>query len=289
MAEDFWQPPDLDGTVAVVTGASRGVGRGIAEVLGQCGATVVVTARSTRDGSGREERPGSVEETAEAVTAAGGQGVPVAVDHTELAQIEALFARVREEQGGRLDLVVCNAWGGYENYDRAAFDLKFWEAPPENWAKMIDRGVRMSYLTARAAAPLLIERGRGLLLFTGAGDRGVYLGNLVYDVAKAALIRMAWGMAEELRPHGVTAIALLPGFTRTEGVMSMYGGDLSITNSTQYVGRSVVALLTDPGVDRLSGLQLRTGDVAATYGFPDTDGRFLPPFEIGGIRSDVTS
>jgi NAD(P)-dependent dehydrogenase (short-subunit alcohol dehydrogenase family) len=188
---------------------------------------------------------------------------------------------VRQEQG-RLDLLVNNAWGGYERYDPAAFQLPFWEQPAEYWKRMITAGVRTHYVAARLAAPMMIEQRRGLIVGTGFGDRGKYLGNLVYDVAKAAVIRLAWGMAQELRDHGVAAVSLHPGFTRTEKVLDGYGGDLGPTNSPQYVGRAIAVLAADPSVLEKSGQELRVGDVAAEYGFTDVDGRFVPPFELSG-------
>jgi NAD(P)-dependent dehydrogenase (short-subunit alcohol dehydrogenase family) len=275
-----WEPPDLAGRVAVVTGASRGVGKGIAEVLGECGATVYVTGRSTRTRSGVGGAPGTVEDTAELVTASGGDGIAAVCDHTDEGQVAALFGRVGEEQDGRLDLLVNNAWGGYEEYDPSGFGLSFWKQPSEYWERMIDRGVRLQYLAARHAAPMMVGRGSGLIIGTAAGDRGRYLGNLVYDVAKAAVGRMAFGMSRELGQYGVAALTLLPGFTRTEAVLALYKGDFAPTNSTQYVGRAVAVLAADPDVMRHSGESLRVADVAQSYGFVDVDGRWVPPFEL---------
>ncbi len=275
-----WTPPDLAGRVAVVTGASRGVGKGIAEVLGECGATVYATGRSTRTSSGPGGSPGTVEDTAELVTASGGTGIAAVCDHADERQVTALFERVAEEQGGRLDLLVNNAWGGYEEYDPAGFGLSFWTQPAEYWERMIDLGVRLQYLAARHAAPIMVAQGSGLIIGTAAGDRGRYLGNLVYDVAKAAVARMAFGMSIELRPHGVAALTLLPGFTRTEAVLELFKGDFTPTNSTQYVGRAVAVLAADRDVMRHSGEALRVADVAQSYGFVDVDGRWVPPFEL---------
>jgi NAD(P)-dependent dehydrogenase (short-subunit alcohol dehydrogenase family) len=275
-----WSPPDLGGRVAVVTGVSRGVGKGVAEVLGECGATVYVTGRSTLAASGGGGPSGTVDETAELVTSSGGQGIAAACDHGDERQVAALFARVKDEQRGRLDLLVNNAWGGYEEYDPSGFTQPFWEQSTEYWGRMIDRGARFQYLAARHAAPLMIARTGGLIIGTAAGDRGRYLGNLVYDVAKSAVARMAFGMATELRPHGVAALTLLPGFTRTEAVLALYTGDLAPTHSTQYVGRAVAVLAADSDVMRHSGESLRVADVAVAYGFVDVDGRFVPPFEL---------
>jgi NAD(P)-dependent dehydrogenase (short-subunit alcohol dehydrogenase family) len=275
--------PTLTNTVAVVTGASRGVGRAIAQVLGEAGATVYVTGRSSRAGARTENLSGTVEETAEEVTAHGGTGIGVRCDHTVDVEVEALFARVRQEQG-RLDLLVNNAWGGYEQWDGAAFTLPFWEQPLRRWEGMFTAGVRAQLVASRFAAPLLIERGSGLIVSTIAWAYGEYLGNLFYDVAKAAIVRMVFGMARELRPHGVAAAALAPGFMRTERVMAEHAKspfDLSVTESPTYTGRAVAALAADREIMVKSGQVLTVGDLAREYGFTDVDGRQPPAFRIG--------
>jgi NAD(P)-dependent dehydrogenase (short-subunit alcohol dehydrogenase family) len=274
-----WHPRDLSGRIALVTGASRGVGRGVAEVLGECGATVYVSSRSVTGRPSAEGAPGTIEETAELVTAAGGSGIAMACDHGDDQQVADLLAQIRSRSGS-LDLLVNNAWGGYERYDAANFQLPFWQSPPELWQRMVNGGPRLQYLTARRAAAIMVEQGSGLIIGTASGDRGRYLGSVVYDVAKAAALRMGWGMARELRPHGVTALMLLPGFTRTEAVMAGYDGDQAPTHSTHYVGRAVAELAADPDVMRHSGEQLRVADVAEQYGFRDVDGRLVPPFEL---------
>ena len=274
----------LRGRVAVVTGASRGAGRAIALVLGEAGATVYVTGRSTRGAGTTENLPGTIDEAAEAVTARGGQGLPVRVDHTVDTEVEALFQRVRDEQG-RLDLLVNNAWGGYEAYDVDAFDAPFWEQPLRHWEGMFTAGVRAHLVSNRLAAPLMIERRTGLIVSTVAWAYGAYLGNLFYDVAKAAIIRMAFGMAQELRPHGVAAVALAPGFMRTERVMAAHAAqpfDLSLTESPEYLGRAVAALAADPQILARSGQILTAGDLAREYGFTDVDGRQPEGFRMPG-------
>jgi NAD(P)-dependent dehydrogenase (short-subunit alcohol dehydrogenase family) len=279
--------PTNDGPVAVVTGASRGAGRGIACALGEVGYTVYVTGRTTRGERSADGAPGSIHDTADEVTRRGGHGVAVRVDHTEAAQVEALFAQVRSERGG-LDLLVNNAWGGYERYDGAAFGAPFWEHPFEDrWRGMFEAGLRAHLLASARAAPLLIARGQGLIVSTIAWDRDRYLGTLYYDVAKHAIARMVLGLATELRPHGVSAVALAPGFMRTERVLAAAardwpGGvkDLSITESPEYVGRAVVALAGDPELSRRSGGVYRVGDLALEYGFTDVDGRRVAPFEL---------
>ena len=268
--------------MALVSGASRGVGRAIALVLGGAGATVYVTGRS-RDGKSTEDMPGSVDQTARDVTAAGGQGIAVPCDHTRDQEVEKLFSRIEREQRGRLDLLVNNAWGGYEQYDFEGFSLPFWEQPLRHWEGMFQAGLRAHLTASRLAAPIMIARQGGLIINTVAWDRGLYLGNLFYDLAKAATVRMAWGMALELRAHGVAALALAPGFVRTERVMAAHAQQpfpLDRTESPAYTGRAVAFLAGDPSVMERSGQVLAVGDLARQYGFSDTDGRQPPTFRI---------
>ncbi len=276
------QLPDLRGKVALVSGASRGIGRGIALVLGSAGATVYVTGRS-RDGKSTEDMPGSVDQTARDVTAAGGQGIAVPCDHTRDREVESLFSRIEKEQRGRLDLLVNNVWGGYEQYDFERFSLPFWEQPLSHWEGMFQAGLRAHLTASRLAAPIMIAQKGGLIISTVAWDRGLYLGNLFYDLAKAATVRMAWGMAFELRAHGVAALALAPGFVRTERVMAAHAQQpfpLDRTESSAYTGRAVAFLAGDPSVMKRSGQVLAVGDLARQYGFSDTDGRQPPAFRI---------
>lgn len=285
--------------IAVVTGASRGAGRGIAVELGAAGATVYVTGRSTRAEparrygqilalSGMDRLPGSIEDTAEEVTRAGGRGIAVRCDHTQEDEVAALFRRVQQEQG-RLDLLVNNAWGGHESFD-GVFEAPFWQHPMAHWDSMFDRGVRNHLLASRAAAPMLVARRRGLIVTTTYWDRGhVLRGNLFYDLAKSAMVRLAFCMGEELRPHGVASVALSPGWMRTEFVLAGHKTDeahwrehpaLARTESPRYLGRAVAALAQDPSVLDKSGQVLRVADLAKAYGFTDVDGRQVPPFEL---------
>jgi NAD(P)-dependent dehydrogenase (short-subunit alcohol dehydrogenase family) len=276
------QAPDLRHTIAVVTGASRGGGRAIALALGEAGATVYVTGRSVRGGRTTEDLPETIDDTADEVTARGGVGIPVRVDHTVDGDVEALFARVRAEQD-RLDLLVNNAWGGYEQHDWRQFVAPFWEQPLSRWDAMFTAGVRTHFVSSRFAAPLMIERGSGLIVSTVAWAFGEYLGNLYYDVAKAAIVRMISGMAGELKPHGVAAIAVAPGFMRTERVLSAHEKepfDLSVTESPAYLGRAVRALAADSDVIAKSGQILTAGELAREYGFTDIDGRQPEPFRL---------
>jgi NAD(P)-dependent dehydrogenase (short-subunit alcohol dehydrogenase family) len=267
--------------VAVVTGASRGVGKGIALALGEAGATVYVTGRSDAGGT-TEGLPGTIRETADAVTQRGGQGIPVRCDHTVAVEVEALFARVKQEQG-RLDVLVNNAWGGYESHDWSRFVAPFWEQPMRHWSGMFESGVRAHLLATRLAVPLMLANCRGLIVHTTAWDRDRYLGNLFYDVAKAAVNRMAFGMARELQPHHIAVVALAPGFVRTERVLAAFaaaGRAPESLESPEYIGRAVVALAADANVLARSGRVLTVGELAAEYGFTDVDGRQWPPFHI---------
>jgi NAD(P)-dependent dehydrogenase (short-subunit alcohol dehydrogenase family) len=286
MPDARWSPPDLRGSVAVVTGASRGAGRAIAAVLGETGATVYVTGRSVRGSATVDGMPGTIDETAEEVTRRGGTGVAVRCDHTVDADVERLVARVRDERG-RLDVLVNNAWGGYEAHDHRTFTAPFWDQPRQRWDAMFTAGVRAHLVMSQLAAPLLMARAEGarpgLVASTIAWAFGRPLGNAVYDVAKSALVRLAYVMAEELRPHRVAAVAIAPGFMRTERVMAAHQAepfDLSGTESPEYLGRAVAALAGDAGPMRWTGRTLTAGDLAREYGFTDVDGAQPEAFRL---------
>jgi NAD(P)-dependent dehydrogenase (short-subunit alcohol dehydrogenase family) len=267
--------------VAVVSGACRGLGKGIALALGEAGATVYVTGRSEQGGT-TEGLPGTVLETADAVTQRGGQGIPVRCDHTADAEVEALFARLTQEQG-RLDVLVSNVWGGYEQQDWARFGAPFWEQPLGHWSGMFEAGVRAHLVATRLAVPLMLPDRRGLIVHTTAWDRDRYLGDLFYDVAKAAVNRLAFGMAREMKPHHVAVVALAPGYVGTERVRAAFaaaGREPGNLESPKYMGRAVVALAGDANVMARSGRVLTVGQLAAEYGFTDVDGRQWPPFQI---------
>lgn len=271
--------PRLHDTVAVVTGATRGAGRGIAHVLGEEGATVYVTGRSSRGGHNPTGRPGTVEDTADEVTDRGGTGIPVQVDHTDDAQVRALFERVAAEQG-RLNLLVSNAWGGYE---RMVHVTPFWELDPAHLDLMLRAGLRAHLLTAQRAAPLLTATRDGLVVLTTwavdlhrAFGHG-YHGNLYYDVVKTAINRIPVGLAEELRPSGVTALAVSPGWMNTE-VMELPPELAAQTESTEFVGRAVAALAADPDVRRHTGTLRTVVELAGEYGFTDVTGRATSRF-----------
>jgi NAD(P)-dependent dehydrogenase (short-subunit alcohol dehydrogenase family) len=271
----------LSGRVTIVTGASRGIGKGIALALGEAGATVYVTGRSD-ESSTTEDLPGTVRETADAVTKRGGQGIAVRCDHRQEAEVEALFARVKQEQG-YLDLLVNNVWGGYEQQDWARFVAPFWEQPLRHWSGMFESGVRANLVTTQLAIPLMLSNRRGLIVHTTAWDRDKYLGNLFYDVAKSAVNRMTFGMAGELQSHQIAVVALAPGFVGTERVLAAFAGagrSPDHLESVEYIGRAVVALATDASVMAKSGRVLTVGQLATEYGFTDIDGRQLPSLQI---------
>lgn len=279
---DYYCPPNLSGRIAVVTGASRGAGRGIARVLGQSGATVYVTGRSSRGTRSTDDMPGTIEDTADDISRLGGKGIAIRCDHTDPAQVQALFDRVGRDQPA-LDLLVGNAWGGYEKFDHKQFTYPFWEQPPERWEAMFHSGLRSQMLAARAAIPIMLRRQTGLIVNTIAWLEGKYLGNLYYDVVKAASIRFTLGLAHELRPRGIAAVAVAPGFMRTERVMAAHAAqpfDLSATETPEYTGRAVAALLADPMVMEKSGGAHLVGELAREYGFTDTDGKQVPPFRV---------
>jgi NAD(P)-dependent dehydrogenase (short-subunit alcohol dehydrogenase family) len=282
----------LSGKVAVVAGATRGAGRGIATALGEAGAVVYCTGRSTRSARRRRRRgagpfelagrPETIEETAELVTARGGQGIPVRVDHTEERQVHALFARVRREQG-RLDVLVNDVWGGDELVD---WEKPFWEADAQAARVLLERSVWSHVVTARHGVPLMVERRRGLVVEVTDGDLLYYRMHLFYDLVKAAVIRLAFAMAEELRPRKVAAVAVTPGFLRSEAMLEHFGvteatwreggkkdPNFLVSETPLYVGRGVAALAADRNVLAKSGRAFSSWRLAREYGFTDADGR----------------
>ncbi|MGP8072345.1 MAG: SDR family NAD(P)-dependent oxidoreductase [Thermoplasmata archaeon] len=272
--------------IAVVTGASRGAGKAIAIELGRSGWTVAVTGRSTRASPSAEGIVGSIDETVDAIQAVGGKGIAIRCDHSRDADLVALAERLRGEFGA-LDLLVNCAWGGYQEHDLEGFGRPFWEQPTHHWDRMFGSGVRPTLLTSARLVPLMMRRDRAAVINIVSWLGGEYLGNLYYDTAKSAIIRMTEGMAKELQPHRISAIALVPGFMRTERVMTshaMHPFDLSSTESPSYVGRAIVALMGDPEILAKSGQLLYVGDLAKVYGFTDVDGRQPPPFRTGDLE-----
>jgi NAD(P)-dependent dehydrogenase (short-subunit alcohol dehydrogenase family) len=266
--------------VALVAGATRGAGRGIAVGLGEIGAAVYCTGRGTT-----YDRPETIEETAELVTAEGGTGIARRVDHNDAAQVEALVAGIREEQG-RLDVLVNDIWGGERLFE---WDKPVWEHDLANGLKLLHNAIDTHLITSHYALPLLLEHEGGLLVEVTDGTAEYnatrYRENAFYDLAKTSVNRMAWGLAQELGPRGATAVALTPGWLRSEMMLDAFGvtedswrdatervPHFCISESPRYVGRAVAALAQDPAVNRWNGQSLSSGQLAQVYGFTDLDG-----------------
>lgn len=266
----------LTGKVALVTGASSGVGRGIAMGLGEAGATVYITGRTVAEGEAAVALSGTIHQTAADIDRLGGRGIAVWCDHRDDAQVGALVERVSEESG-RLDILVNNVWGGYEHfYDGTEFwkETSFWTIPLSRWDAMFAAGVRAHYVASVLVAPLMIARSQGLIVNISAFAGQTDSAGVAYGVAKAADDRMAACMAHELRPHNVAAVSLYPGLVRTEGVLKAGDYfDLSNSESPQFIGRAVAALAADREIMRKSGQVLIAAELAMDYGFADVDGR----------------
>jgi NAD(P)-dependent dehydrogenase (short-subunit alcohol dehydrogenase family) len=272
---------DLTDHVAVVAGATRGAGRGIAVELGARGATVWVTGRSTRAGRSEMGRPETIEETAELVDAAGGRGIAIRCDHTDPADVDALRLAIEERSGGRLDLLVNDVWGG----DGLMEHGPFWEHDLDKGLRAWRNGVESHLVTSHRLVPLMVSRGRGLVVEVTDGDREDYRGSLFYDLVKASVIRLARGQAEELAPHGVVALAITPGFLRSEAMLELFGvteetwrdgvatdPHFALSETPRYVGRAIAALAADPDVGRFRGRPLASWGMAREYGLTDVDG-----------------
>ena len=268
---------ELSDTVAVVTGASRGIGKGIALELGAAGATVYATARSTTEAD--HPLPGTIGATAQEVDAlgadSGGRGIAVALDHRDDAAVEALFDRVLAEHG-HLDVLVNNA---FIVTDQLTSGLPFWEADLSNWDDMIDVGTRSAYVASVFAARAMVKANAGLIVNVSSSGAEEYAWQVAYGVGKCALDRITADTAHELASHGVSVVSVWPGFVRTERIdvgaaMGLLPDslDLSTSESPRFMGRAVVALATDPGVARWSGKAVSARDLADQYGFTDVDG-----------------
>jgi NAD(P)-dependent dehydrogenase (short-subunit alcohol dehydrogenase family) len=275
----------LAGRVALVSGATRGGGRGIAVALGEAGATVYATGRSTRGRRSEVDRPETIEETADLVTEAGGEGIAVAVDHLDPAQVARLVERIGADHG-RLDVLVNDIWGAEHLFE--------WNTPV--WEHDLDRGLRMLRLaidthliTAHHALPLLLRHPGGLVVEVTDGtahyNADHYRVSLFYDLAKTSVIRLAWALGQELRDRGGTAVALTPGWMRSEAMLEHHGvtegnwreatertPHFCISETPRFVGRAVAALAGDADVARWNGQSQSSGELAQVYGFTDLDG-----------------
>lgn len=296
----------LAGRVALLAGATRGAGRGIAVALGEAGATVYCTGRSTRERRSEYDRPETIEDTAELVTDAGGEGIPVAVDHLDPAQVAALVERVDSERGG-LDVLVNDVWGGERLFE---WDKPVWEHDLDNGLRLLRLAIDTHLITSHFALPLLIRRPGGLVVEMTDGTReynaGRYRNSAFYDLAKTAVLRLAFAQGEELAPHGCTAVALTPGWLRSEMMLEAMGVTeanwreganphfAAISESPRYVGRAVAALAADPDVHRRNGDSFSSGELARDYGFTDVDGsqpdcwRYLVEVQEAGKPPDAT-
>ena len=275
----------LSGRVALVAGATRGAGRAIAVQLGAAGATVYASGRSTREQRSEMDRPENIEETAELVTAAGGLGIAVQVDHLDPAQVRAVVARIDREQG-RLDVLVNDVWGGDP---LTQWDTPLWEHSLANGLRLLRLAIDTHLITAHHALPLLLRRPGGLVVEvtdgTAAYNADHYRVSLFYDLAKTSVIRLAWALGRELGARGATAVALTPGWMRSEAMLEHHGvteerwreatkrtPHFCISETPRFVGRAVAALAGDPDVTRWNGQSLSSGQLARVYGFTDLDG-----------------
>jgi NAD(P)-dependent dehydrogenase (short-subunit alcohol dehydrogenase family) len=298
----------LDGKVALVAGATRGAGRGTAVALGEAGATVYCTGRTTRQRRSEYDRPETIEETAELVTAAGGDGVAVAVDHLQADQVDALVQRIDAERG-RLDVLVNDIWGAELLFE---WNTPVWEHDLEKGLRMLRLAIDTHLITSHFALPLLIRKPGGLVVEMTDGTReynaGHYRVSTFYDLAKTAVLRLAYAQGEELAPHGCMAVALTPGWMRSEMMLEHYGVTeanwrdgaatnphfAAISESTRFVGRAVAALAADPDVHRRNGGSFSSGGLASEYGFTDLDGsrpdcwRYLVEVQDAGRPADST-
>jgi NAD(P)-dependent dehydrogenase (short-subunit alcohol dehydrogenase family) len=305
---DAQSAPPLAGRVALVAGATRGAGRGIAIALGEAGATVYCTGRTTRERPSEYGRPETIEETAELVDAAGGRGIAVAVDHLEAGQVAALVARIDADHG-RLDILVNDIWGGERLIE---WNTPVWEHDLAGGLRMLRLAVDTHLITSHHALPLLIRRPGGLVVEMTDGTRAYnadrYRLSVFYDLAKAAAIRLAFSQGHELAPHGCTAVALTPGWLRSEEMLEHFGVTeatwrdaatvqphfAAISESPRFVGRAVAALAADPEVARLNGGSFSSGGLAREYGFTDLDGsapdcwRYLVEVQDPGRPADAT-
>jgi NAD(P)-dependent dehydrogenase (short-subunit alcohol dehydrogenase family) len=296
----------LAGKVALVAGATRGAGRGIAAQLGAAGATVYATGRTTRSKRSEMNRPETIEETAALVDAAGGRGIAVQVDHLVPDEVRALVTRIKDEQG-YLHVLVNNIWGA----TKMEWNKSVWESSLDYGLRTMRLAVDTHAITSHFAIPLLIETPGGLVIEVTDGtdeyNAANYRVSFFYDLAKASVNRMAFALAHELRPYHATAVSLTPGWLRSEAMLEAYGvtesnwrdaikkmPHFAISESPAFVGRAVVALAQDPHVSRWNGKSLSSGQLAKVYGFTDLDGsqpdawRYVVEIQDAGKPADTT-
>ena len=276
----------LLGKVALVTGASRGIGKGIALCLGEAGARVYITGRTVEEGKSASCLSGTIHQTVEEVIKLGGECIAIQCDHRIDSEVEAVFRRINAENK-KLNILVNNVWGGYEHYTNGTEfwnEKGFWTLPTTRWDSMFQSGVRAHYITSVFAAPLLMQQDDSLIVSLSffvaqRNDKGV-----AYGVAKAASDHMVACMAEELREHRVAAVSLYPGLVRTESVMKGAEHlDLSNSESPQFVGRAIVALASDADIMDKTGRVLIAAELAQDYGFTDVDGKQPRPLTVEDV------
>lgn len=265
-----------------MAGATRGAGRGIACMLGEAGATVYCSGRSTRGNlASGSNRPETIDETAEMVTACGGKGIAVRTDHSKEDEVAALFQRVMQEQG-KLDILINDVWGGDV---LTTWGKRFWEVDLSNGFKMLQQAINTHIITAQYAVPMMIAAKSGIIIEITDGDGYFYRGQLFYDLVKTSIIRLAFSMAEELSDHGITSLALTPGYLRSEAMLDIYGvkeenwkdatkkvPDFIASETPFFVGRAAAALAADPHVFSKTGKVFSSWDLSDEYGFKDMDG-----------------
>ncbi|MET0768791.1 MAG: SDR family oxidoreductase [Solirubrobacteraceae bacterium] len=296
----------LTGRIALVAGATRGAGRGIAVALGEAGATVYCTGRSAGGRRSEYDRPETLEETAALVTEAGGEGIAIGADHLEPEQVEAVVTRIDRDHG-RLDVLVNDVWGGEGMFQ---WETPLWEHDLAKGLRLMRLGLETHLVTSHHALPLLIRRPGGLVVEMTDGtweyNATRYRTPAFYDLAKNGVIRLAFAEAQELAPHGCTAVALTPGWLRSELMLEHFGVTeatwreaavphfAAISESPRYVGRAVAALAADPDVQRRNGGSFSSGGLAQEYGFTDVDGsrpdcwRYMVEVQDPGRPADAT-
>lgn len=304
---DLHASKPLAGKIALVAGATRGAGRGIAIELGAAGATVYVTGRSTRQQQSEYQRSETIEDTADLVNAAGGVGIAVLTDHLDPAQVEALVARIRRDHGA-LDVLVNDIWGAETLVE---WNTPIWEQSLEKGFKLLRLAIDTHIITSHYALPLLIQKPGGLLVEVGDGtddyNRKNYRLSLFYDLAKVSINRLGWAQGQELSPHGCTAVSITPGWLRSEMMLEIFGvteetwqdgfkvdPHFAISETPRYIGRAIAHLAADPDKARWNGQSLSSGQLAPVYGFTDLDGsqpdciRYLEEVVAAGKPADVT-
>jgi NAD(P)-dependent dehydrogenase (short-subunit alcohol dehydrogenase family) len=305
------EPPvkdSVEGAIALVAGASRGAGRGIAVELGAAGATVYVSGRTTRDRRSEMDRPETIEETAELVDAAGGHGIAVPCDHLDPEQVGDLVGRIERDHGA-LHVLVNDIWGA--THESHQWGKTVWESDLALGLHQLRLGVDTHVITSHLAIPLLLRTPGGLVVEVNDGTAAYndvnYRVSFFYDLAKASVTRMAFSLGHELAPHGATAVSLSPGWLRSEAMLEAYGvteatwqeatriqPHFAISETPRFVGRAVAALARDPDVARWNGQTLSSGQLAQEYGFTDVDGsrpdawRYLVEVQDRDLPADVT-